>query len=259
MTASLGCADALEGCIARLYILLVVPLPPENPALPLQAHRGTCHARASTAYRTPVQDWTRTMAEAASPSESTTSLLLHQPSLNHPATSSSDAGPALPFLKVNIIVTGKRRTALMHSSFRAKTWLTMHFIWPYAVVGCASTVGRAICHELARQGANLALTDISKGGGQDLCMELQKAKYRGSLLFSSFDPKDSERVGAFVRSVSKTLKRLDALVNCAMHSPEVRASISRSYHARTLTYLSDRTSRCTTSSCKHSKIRRIRI
>lgn len=131
------------------------------------------------------------MAEAASPSESATSLLLHQSSLNDPAASSSDAGPALPFLKVNIIVTG-----------------------------CASTVGRAICHELARQGANLALTDISKGGGQDLCMELQKAKYRGSLLFSSFDPKDSERVGAFVRSVSKTLKRLDALVNCAMHSPE---------------------------------------
>lgn len=199
------------------------------------------------------------MAEAASPSESATSLLLHQSSLNDPAASSSDAGPALPFLKVNIIVTGKRRTALMYGSFRAETWLTMHFIWLYAVAGCASTVGRAICHELARQGANLALTDISKGGGQDLCMELQKAKYRGSLLFSSFDPKDSERVGAFVRSVSKTLKRLDALVNCAMHSPEVRVPISPCFHARMLTRLSYRTSRCTTLSCKHSKIRRITI
>ena len=170
----------------------------------------------------PPQDWTLDMAEAASPSESTTSLLLHQTSLSDLPASSSDAGPALPFLKVNIIVTGERGTGLASSSCRAETYASLG---PSLVSGCASTVGRAICHELARQGANLALTDISKGGGQDLCMELQKAKYRGSLLFSSFDPKDSERVGAFVRSVSKTLKRLDALVNCAMHSPEVRARI----------------------------------
>ena len=92
----------------------------------------------------------------------------------------------------------------------------------HLLAGCTSLVGQAICHALASAGANLALTDVSKQEGQLLCQEIQaKPENRGSLLFSSFDPRESERLTAFVKSVTRTMKRLDGLINCAMYSPEV--------------------------------------
>lgn len=122
-----------------------------------------------------------------SPSESTTSLLRDAPvpKSSH-ATNISGA-----FTGMNIVVTA-----------------------------CASIIGKAVCFELAHQGANLALTDPSKSAGQELCRELHKSGHTGSLLFAAIDPKDLEKLSNYVKSVSKTLKKIDGLVNCATFSPE---------------------------------------
>lgn len=89
-------------------------------------------------------------------------------------------------------------------------------------LACASIIGQAVCFQLAQQGANLALTDPSKGAGQELCRELHKSGHTGSLLFSAIDLRDLEKLSNYIRSVGKTLKKIDGLVNCATFSPEVR-------------------------------------
>jgi NAD(P)-dependent dehydrogenase (short-subunit alcohol dehydrogenase family) len=86
----------------------------------------------------------------------------------------------------------------------------------------ASLLGRAVCLELAAQGANLAITDFSKAEGQELCLEIQNSGHKGNLVLSTFDPKDSARLVSFVRGVAKTFKTVHAIVNCATWSPEVQ-------------------------------------
>lgn len=90
-----------------------------------------------------------------------------------------------------------------------------------SIAGAASPVGRSICHLLASQGANLAITDSCKGEGQDLCLELQKAGNGGSLLFAVVGHNDADKLSTFIRNASKSLKRLDGLVNCAYTLHEV--------------------------------------
>lgn len=91
-------------------------------------------------------------------------------------------------------------------------------------LACASLIGQAICFELSKQGANLALTDPSRGAGQELCRELHKSGHTASLLFAAIDYKDLEKLSTYIRSASKTLKKLDCLVNCATFAPEVSLS-----------------------------------
>lgn len=83
-------------------------------------------------------------------------------------------------------------------------------------------IGQAICFELSKQGANLALTDPSKSAGQELCLELHKMGHTGPLLFAAIEYKDLDRLSSYVKGVSKTLKKIDGLVNCATFSPEVQ-------------------------------------
>lgn len=82
-------------------------------------------------------------------------------------------------------------------------------------------IGQAVCFELSKQGAHLALTDPSKSAGQELCLELHKSGHTGPLLFAAIDLRDVDRLSSYVKGVSKTLKKIDGLVNCATFSPEV--------------------------------------
>ncbi|KAK9893685.1 NAD(P)-binding protein [Cystobasidium minutum MCA 4210] len=88
------------------------------------------------------------------------------------------------------------------------------------VTSCASLIGQAVCIELSKQGANLALTDPSKSAGQEVCRELYKNGHSGSLLFTAIELRDLDKLASYIKNASKTLKRLDCLVNCATFAPE---------------------------------------
>lgn len=54
-----------------------------------------------------------------------------------------------------------------------------------------------------------------------MCLELQKAGNGGSLLFAVVGHNDADKLSTFIRNASKSLKRLDGLVNCAYTLHEV--------------------------------------
>lgn len=147
-----------------------------------------------------------------SPSESTTSLL-KDPAVSNVARSAHKSGS---LSGMNIVVTGRlsRVTSCIQPPMLTNTFSNGN-------AACASIIGQAVCFELAQQGANLALTDPSKGAGQELCRELHKSGYTGALLFSAIDLRDFEKLSSYIKNVSRTLKKIDGLVNCATFSPEV--------------------------------------
>jgi len=156
---------------------------------------------------------TREDEHVTSPSESTTSLLGNSASATGRESSVKSALSGM-----NVVVTCEPRMISAAAKQYPGGPLTDALV---SSLACCSLIGQAVCFELAKQGANLALTDPSKGAGQELCRELYKSGHTGSLLFAAIDLRDLERLSSYIKNVSKTLKKIDGLVNCATFSPEV--------------------------------------
>ena len=81
------------------------------------------------------------------------------------------------------------------------------------VTGGASGIGRGICAEFARQGANVAVADINFDGANQVAEEIMKEG--GKAFAVDVDLTDPSRVAGAVDSVLQQAQTIDILVNCA--------------------------------------------
>ncbi len=81
------------------------------------------------------------------------------------------------------------------------------------VTGATSTVGRAICLELARDGARIVATDRDENTGNELSETIRAAG--GDVHFAVCDLADEEQIQAMVGDAIMAFGAIDVLVNAA--------------------------------------------
>ncbi len=82
------------------------------------------------------------------------------------------------------------------------------------VTGGASGIGKGICLALARQGANVAIADVSEEGGKQVESEIMK-NYKVRALFINCDVTKMDKVDQMVAKATETFGKVDILVNNA--------------------------------------------
>ena len=81
------------------------------------------------------------------------------------------------------------------------------------VTGAASGIGRESALTLAREGANVCVSDVNSEGGEETAQLI--IDQGGKAIFVSCDVTDADEVSAMVKATVETFGRLDAAVNNA--------------------------------------------